>query len=290
MEVFYTVSILSLTAVALERYLSICYLTKGKRTIKFCFKWISSIWLVSLVICSPLFYAYSTTSISHEQEESLYMESEKLNSTLEKGGKVICTNNYWSPQSGIVFYSVHTTLIYILPLIVMVVTHSKIILKLYERKQPVKLFQKVNDETLFVSEKRTTNDVNRFSRQIFDIETMKFMKKRARNIKIIKLLVVLTTLFFVMWTPFIISRLLRYTNVDVPPMVWKAAQLLILASAAVNFFIYARMSAVLRKTFFSFFPCFNEYHVPNNPSVSSRSQVSGCIPENEPSDLVLSQS
>ena len=76
----------------------------------------------------------------------------------------------------------------------------------------------------------------------------------------------------------------RFTSVHVPQTLWKLVQLLILGSTAVNFFIYASMSAVLRKTFLSFLPCSKWWTITKLGGSSSKD----LLQEHEPSDLVLS--
>ena len=211
MEVFYTVSILSLTAVAVERYLSICHLSKGKRSVSSCLKWIGLIWFVSILICSPLFYGYSTSYVAVVTSPKVADVASDDAVNMTQTTTLICTNNYWSPGSGIAFYSIHTSLIYLLPLLVMFVTHTKITLELRKRRKQLNVCNKLNiiHAQMAGAPERRLKDSNRFSRAIFDLQTMKLVKQRARNIKIIKLLVVLTTLFFILWTPFIVTRILR---------------------------------------------------------------------------------
>ena len=72
--------------------------------------------------------------------------------------------------------------------------------------------------------------------------------------QVMNILVVITLVFLLLWTPFIILRLMRFSGLPVPGIAWKVSQGLMIIAAAVNYFIYAFMSPDLRKVFFSFIP------------------------------------
>ena len=75
------------------------------------------------------------------------------------------------------------------------------------------------------------------------------LKLKQRNLAVIKLIEVVTMSFFVLWTPFICLRLIKYSGVEVDEMLWRGCQLLIFSTTAVNFIIYSFMSPMFREAF-----------------------------------------
>ena len=84
-------------------------------------------------------------------------------------------------------------------------------------------------------------------------EVAKLMKLNLRNKKIVKLLLVVTVLFVILWSPNIFIRLLKHGGMEVNEIAYKISHLMILTTTAVNFFIYTIMSKELRRIFWSFF-------------------------------------
>ena len=244
-EVCYTVSILSLTAVTMERYYSICHLyLYHKRRVNLCLRDSGIIWLISIFVCSPLFYAY-TVHIGTETKVNLTSTEITYR----------CGTQYWSKIEGLVFHCVHAAFIYILPLGIMIFAHSKIVISLKEfsRHDAFTRLRKIkyrnSCDVTIVSASTTTNN-HAFSRTIYDRETVKMMKEHTRNLRILKLLTYITITFFVLWSPFIIGRVIgRVMYISEIP--WATIQLLILVSSSINFFITMRMSPELRRTVLS---------------------------------------
>ncbi|XP_057292502.1 neuropeptide FF receptor 2-like [Hydractinia symbiolongicarpus] len=235
-EASYTISVLTLVAVAVERYVSICYPHKRKRTFKQSLYMSAALWMIAFIFCSPLFYGY-------------FIRLEETSGQTNKKSKKICANDNWSKKSRLIFYVVHSVLIYLLPLTVMCISHYRISKVLIRQK-------KVQPNTLGVRNKNTGEPNN--GSTIGSTNTRKgrlpvLQRSQQRNIKkrinIIKLFLVVTGIFFILWTPFIVIRLAKYFNTHVHVMIWRTSQLLILATAAVNWIIYALISPSFKKTF-----------------------------------------
>ena len=249
MEVFYTVSMFSLAAIAIERYFSLCKVSV-KHAISVDVRRAALVWLAAIAVCSPLFYGYNTTVVVPYQKDSnmslstLYGHQSKVympdkpNAT----SKVRCTIDRWPLTSGIIFYCVHTFLAFLLPLLAMIVSHSKITMMIKKKEKT---------STIYGNSNFTEAPGDIINQQAEAKKT----KARAKNVKIIKLLITITTIFFVIWTPYIVIRLLWHFKIEGPLLLMKFVQLIIFASTAINFFIYIKMNPQLRKTCQSFYPC-----------------------------------
>lgn len=257
-EISYTVSICTLTVVAIERYISICHPHKLKRTSKQALKVCAGVWLFAFLFCACLFYGYCV-----ERSDKNVMQ---------------CRNDNWSNQSRLSFYVIHSVIVYLIPLTIMCCSHLSISKVLLEQKIKTGLSQtftaaasrnkraddtasseesdlnKITTTKQKVTAKASTASTNNL--RLADNITKKQKQNTVnRRMKIVKLLVVVTTIFFVLWTPFILVRLLQYTGVHVNQMLWRASQLLIFGNTAVNCFIYALMSPAFRTSFKGLFTC-----------------------------------
>ena len=106
-EISYTASILTLVAISNERLRSVASKSLvrnhsiAQRTI-----FVKVLWIVALIVCTPLFYGYTT------QEEK---------------GKQLCLNTNWGDYGRQVYYTLQALLIFICPLIFMLWAHIKIL-------------------------------------------------------------------------------------------------------------------------------------------------------------------
>ena len=249
-EISYTVSVCTLTVVAAERYMSICHPHKIKRTFKQAFCTCVFVWIFSLIFCSGLFYGY-TASINKE-------------------GFVTCRNNHWEERSRLSFYIVHSVLVYLVPLAVMSFSHFFISRALIRQKMRTfstfscstdqitksvdDLDHNKNDQTSLPPTPRaqiklgahTKNNKSEWKRNV---------KQATKRMRVVKLLLVVTIVFFVLWTPFIVIRLSLYFSVKINNLLWRGTQLLIFGNTAVNCFIYALMSPAFREAFKGIFSC-----------------------------------
>ncbi|XP_068747023.1 galanin receptor 2b-like [Montipora capricornis] len=106
-EICYTASILTLVAISYERSRSVTSTSLARnrgvsqRTI-----FIKILWIVTFVVCAPLFYGYTTE---------------------EKEGNQLCVNTNWGYIGRQTYYTLQAVLIFICPLIFMVWAHTKIL-------------------------------------------------------------------------------------------------------------------------------------------------------------------
>ena len=222
-EVFYTVSIITLSVIAVERYLIICRTKTAKRTTWMCIKISIIIWLGSFVFCSPLFDAWMASP--------------------NKEGKMECYNNRWSHKSRLIFYTIHALFVYFLPLCLMVFTHYKLSTTLNRSAQ----------RNVDPSDNPSGNDI--YTNECKHMGYMRKRRQRQRNRRVIHLLITITVIFTILWSPFISIRLLDHAGIHVSDLAWMVSQLLALTSTSVNFVIYATINPDLRNVFRSFLCC-----------------------------------
>ena len=107
MQVFYTVSILTLTAMAIDRYKYIPATSRNEKSIRSYVKVSFLIWLFSVLVCSPLTYGRIETAVHGD-------------------GNFYCEVNRWSYHVTLLYYSVFTIINYILPLLILLFTQIKL--------------------------------------------------------------------------------------------------------------------------------------------------------------------
>ena len=199
-EVCYTSSVITLMVMSLERYFAICHPTHSREADKSIYGIIVTTWIFSIAFCTVLLYAYQVRNATD--------------------GRPICASTVWPTSWKQSFYTVHSVVVYIIPLVLMVLSHYKILRE--------------------ISKHRIDSVIGKGNRK----QTGAARKRRA-----VKMLVTVIVTFFVLWTMFIIARLLMYYGYDVNLWLWKASQLLILSSTAVNSIIYAFMSPKFNRCF-----------------------------------------
>ena len=109
-ELCYSASILTLIAISRERLQSLSELEIRSRIqrIKTRKLWSILVWIMAILLCTPLLYAY------------------KLEISPEERGKTKCTNMAWSHTGRQIYYSVTTVILFIYPLAIMTWTQFKI--------------------------------------------------------------------------------------------------------------------------------------------------------------------
>ncbi|XP_066911234.1 orexin receptor type 2-like [Clytia hemisphaerica] len=240
-EISYTVSVCTLTVVAAERYISICHPHRIKRTFQQAYNTCVFVWMFSVIFCSGLFYGYTTSP--------------------NDDGDVVCRNDYWSTESRLSFYIVHSILVYMVPLGVMCFSHWFISKALIRQK--MRTFSTYSSSIDQITKDVDETDVNKNESQASHIggkldgkkEWKRNVKQANKRMKVVRLLLVVTIVFFVLWTPFIVVRLLKYFSVEINELLWRGTQLLIFGNTAVNCFIYALMSPAFREAFKGIFCC-----------------------------------
>ncbi len=133
----------------------------------------------SLAVCSPLVYIYSVET--------------------KEDGDVVClttTRGNIVPQ---IYYSLHTTFFFVIPLLYMIFTQSRIFRALRTNSMPV--------SNSFIS------------------------KSNQRHIKVAKTLAALTIAFVFCWSPFMITRTLIYSHLASLGLFWRVSQLSIFLNA-----------------------------------------------------------
>ena len=258
-ELSFTVSVCTLTVIAAERYMSICRPHKIRRTLKQAIKVCFCVWLFSVLFCACLMYGYGVRP--------------------DKDGVSICRNDNWSKKSRLIFYTIHSIVIYLVPLAMMIFSHYRISRALIlQRMRTLSSFacssdhiaSSVDDDDI---DKIASKPKNTISHMNIQKELKRNAKKAGRRAKVIKLLVVVTTVFFFLWTPFVAVRLLKYFNFSIDDLIWRGSQLLIFGNTAVNCFIYALMSPTFRSAFKSVFICQRSFRNHGN-SISRSFDVS----------------
>ena len=227
-EISYTVSVLTLAAIAIERYVSICKPQYKRRSIKQSIQMLLLIWLAAFLFCAVLFYGYTIKLINNKYQ---------------------CRNEQWSNQARLIFYITHSFLVYLSPLALMCLSHYKISKALVDQKRKL-----TKSQNSMVKHKSKSVQSNNYSDETSEHNkstrrTMKTQKVNSSRSRVIRLLIVVTSVFFAFWSPFIVIRILMYSEVDVNAYLWRGSQLLIFATTAVNFVIYAFMSPTFRKAF-----------------------------------------
>lgn len=205
-ELCYSAGILTLIAISRERLKSMSDLRMKSRLQRIKERKTRSkiVWILAILLCSPLFYAYHLTEeISH-------------------GNIIQCTNDAWSHVGRRIYYSITAVILFILPLMIMVWTQLKI-------------------KRVFKSQVAPTQQIA--------------VSMRARQRKASRMLGAVTIVFFAFWSPFILTRTLRYFSWYEGVMIWKLSQLLTIASAAANPFIYSFYSTHFRVYIKRFVTC-----------------------------------
>lgn len=236
-EMSYTVSVSTLTVVAVERYLSICYPYKPKRTMTQAVKICVLIWIFAILFCTCLLYGYSLKP--------------------DEKNKLQCSNTTWGNTSRLAFYVVHSVVVYLFPLTIMIFSHVKISQALRNLATRNKVCKQTSHEMNCNIEQPPPTIEDRKSSEHGTLELHIKNRKESMNYRfnIVKLLAVVTIIFFILWTPFITVRLIMYMGVHVNEIIWRATQLLIFGNTTINCFIYAFMSPTFREAFKHLLTC-----------------------------------
>ena len=245
----YTISILSLVAVAIERYRKIC--KDVKTTMGQCMKACALIAVLSLAVCSPTFYSFTTQPVDIINK----ITTNTSTSSIE------CTTNKWNSTAELIFNIIHTLVAFLLPLVVLTFTHGKIYVKLKanEELQVKRLASSDASGGESIANYGTITeqheDVQSFSQKIAYENLMKAKMIQARNRKVVRMLLVITILFVVLWAPWFVTRIVTSAIDNTHLISWKVVQLIAFVSITTNFFIYVCMNKMFRQTFLSFLCC-----------------------------------
>ena len=198
-EVSYTVSILTLTFMTLDKYITIRKMIQSRRrSLKKCAKICCFIWLISMLICCPILHGRGGVS---------YLCS------------WTCGLSHWSNNVKLIYFSILTFLLYVTPVMILVLTHTK-------------LANIIRSSALPTAQSVTSLPAH--------------LHRNRQNRHVIRLMVMMTTTFFVLWTPFILVRLISLVGIKIPNIMYSCVQGLILLSTISNFFIYGCCNSAFR--------------------------------------------
>jgi len=291
-EVFYTCSILTLVAVSFERYLAICHPHLKARSRKQTMVVIGITWAVSIGFCAVLLYAYRIRTVNNAP---------------------VCENLQWSKSDRRIFYTVHSIFVYLIPLTIMICAHHKISKIIAAHKVPgskvpspkanesevnrnglstscIEDDKKSAEEKQVIFDTPKENSGTKLRRVLSRRKTSSKYKQIRSRKKVIKILVTVTMTFFILWTPFIVTRMILYYDLPVHVYVWRGTQLLILSSTAVNGLIYAFMSPQFRRCFKNILPCFGSEVQQGEPTSRAKELNSYSNSVSTPADSTKSRS
>ena len=154
------------------------------------------IWGLSLVICSPLLHIY-------------YVRT-------SRNGEVVCLTIARKDTIPKIYYSLHTTFFFAIPLLYIILTQCRIF------------------QTLRTS--------------VVPINNLFMKRSNQRHRKAAKTLAALTIAFVLCWSPFMITRTLIYFHMASPGLVWRASQLLIFLNAALDPLLYGFFGGNLKSS------------------------------------------
>ena len=143
-------------------------------------------WSFSLLVCSPLIYIYRVKT--------------------NENGDVVCLTTTRGNKIPQIFYSVHTTIFFVVPMLYMICTQSRIYRSI------------------------------RVAPKIINTSCLTQFNKRHR--KAAKTLVALTTAFVICWSPFMVIRTLLQFHLASPGLFWRMSQLLIFLNAGLDPLLY----------------------------------------------------
>ena len=223
-ELCYSAAILTLIAISRERRKSISDLEMKSRIQRIRERKLYSIivWVVAVLLCSPLLYAYSVVKNS-------------------ESGFTRCNNKAWLDIGRRIYYSLTAIILFIFPLVIMMWTQLKI-------------------KSVFKSQVAPNQQIAAMT--------------RVRQKKASRMLSVVTLVFFALWSPFIFTRTIRYYGWYEGEIIWKLSQLLTIASAAANPFIYSFYSTHFRLHIKRFITCRCERFMAASENSASSSVIS----------------
>ncbi|XP_078356969.1 galanin receptor 2b-like [Oculina patagonica] len=163
------------------------------------------IWGLSLFVCSPLVYIYRVKT--------------------EEDGDVVCLTTTRGNIVLQIFYSLHTTFFFVIPLLYMIFTQSRIF--------------------------RTLRTI------IVPIENTFIAKSNQRQRRFAKTLAALTIAFVFCWSPFMVTRTLIYFHMASPGFVWRVSQFLIFLNTVLDPLLYGFFGGNLKSSLRTVFLCYD---------------------------------
>ena len=198
LEASYTASIITLVIISYQRRQALTDPFSSRRR-----SWphreytkLVVIWGLSLAVCSPLLHIY-------------YVRT-------NKNGELVCVTKGWKDIEPKIYYSLHATFFFAIPLLYIILTQCRIFHTLRKNVVPI--------SNLFMK------------------------RSNQRHRKAAKTLLALTIAFVLCWSPFMITRTLIYFHMASPGLAWRASQLLIFLNAALNPLLYGFFGGNLKSS------------------------------------------
>lgn len=217
------VSVLTIVAFTVERYIAICYplYSYVESNLNRVIRVISLIWLISFISSSPIAYYRFVKFIRYPVDGR-----ELFNSG-------ICTVH--SDSHGL--YETHTVAFFVIPLLALIIMYTRIAIKLNAREE-----QRIN---------------GRFGRNSITVNTKQLESKR----NIVRMLIIIVITFFISWAPFHVQRIIfiygkhwpNYSTVN--ENLFAIAGFFYYLSCTINPIIYNAMSTRYRIAFRQTFCC-----------------------------------
>ena len=135
--------------------------------------------------------------------------------------QLLCMNTAWPDIARQIYYTLHSVLLFWLPTLFMAYTQFTI----------------ARFMRSYVTPSSSVSAQSRVEKTA-----------RLRQRKVFKIFGVITLIFIICWSPFIIIRTLMYFYLNGGGLLWKGCQLMIFLSSAVNPFIYGIYSAEFRSS------------------------------------------
>ena len=118
-EACYTTSIMTLVLISFQRIKAVLHPFNARLSdVEGAKRKVVALWLGSLVVCSPLLYAYQVV-------------------TLDLSGQIICTNRPFGDLGRQIYYSIHAVCFFIVPLVYMIYAQTAIFLALIRSSRRV---------------------------------------------------------------------------------------------------------------------------------------------------------
>ena len=224
-------SVLSLTAIAVDRFLAVMYPLKRYISFHAAYVLIVVVWIVGIAVNSPFLYA------------------QKIIVSEEDGVRISYCQEIWTPVFGENaakdFTIVLFVLFYAVPLLTMSVLYSFVVYKLWVRKAP--------------GNQTTENQLR---------------AEKSRK-KVLKMLIVVVTLFALCWLPMYINQFIWFFGFErfpcgPPPVLAFLGFFLGYANSALNPAIYVIFSSNFRKGFKDVLLC--RFRRSNSPTNLARNE------------------
>ena len=197
-EATYTTSISTLVVISYQRLRAVAdpldFNARNKDMSQKIYATLALIWILCFAVCSPLIFIYRVE--------------------IRDKGNIVCVNTSWGNKGRQIYYSLHGAFFFVLPLLYMIVTQTRIYRALRDRAMP---------------------------RQSSSSEA-----SNRKHKKVAKTLAALTIAFVICWSPFMITRTLIYFHLASPGLVWRASQLLICLNAALDPLLYGYFGGNLK--------------------------------------------